>query len=144
MCTAQSRISPCVDLLPAARLPQHRRPPLLLLLGGVFFFGASASEAVPSKRVHNCLPLMAYYRRISISTSDLPQTPVIPLGTCVMQSGKKQRDQTCTNKPDGDSDVIDLANTPTNLGTKRPSSYEDCHHHPLRPSKHVCPTKLLS
>lgn len=72
----------------------HSTVLLLLLLCcvvGWFFFCASASEAVPSKRVRNYLPLMAYYRRISISTSDSPQTPVIPLGTCVMQSGKKKK-----------------------------------------------------
>lgn len=54
-----------------------------------FFFGASASEAASSKR--NCLPLTAYYRCISISTSDLPQTPVKPHGTCVMQLEKTKK-----------------------------------------------------
>lgn len=143
VCTAQSRASPCVYLLPAARLPQHRRPPLLRCCCWVYFILFFCSVPAHQKPFHQSVCVTAYYQRIS--TSDSPQTPVIPHGTCVMQlGGKEKKAQTCTNKPDGDSDVIDLANTPTNIRTKRPSSYEDCHHHSLRPSKHICPTRLLS
>lgn len=122
---------------PSSSLPLLRRC--------CWVFGCFFSVPAHQKPFHQSVcvitfPLTAYYQRISISTSDLPQTPVIPLGTCVMQLGGEKKLRLAQTSPKVTLTLLISQIRPQT----QTQTYEDCHHHSLRPSKHVCPTRLPS